>query len=211
MLRPLKTPIFKSFSPSFLAAAAVLLLAACASAKSTEFSSTISELDRLPRVRPDFRCRPTRTSCSISNARLVPTRSSIRHGHLTPPVRSIAHTPLTFFGGNFTSGGIRVPLTFLERMFVYGVDVRPAAPGTDAITANVVSYPKRPMTVDLDREGRPRASIQIGGRQAKLAYVYVEIDETKTIPSIIHVDLFGLDVANGRVLHELFKPQRSQN
>jgi hypothetical protein len=67
------------------------------------------------------------------------------------------------------------------------------------------------MKVVFDRDGRPRASIQMGDRQAKLAYVYVEVDETKTIPSIIHVDLFGLDVASGQVLHELFKPRQTQN
>jgi hypothetical protein len=204
------TPGFTRIFLSSLAATAVLLFAACASSIATEFSSTIIQLDRLPRVRPDFPL-PTDPNLLFYVQRSEGPNTVVYSARLDAAGHLDHARPIDVFWRRFTSGGIRVPLTFLERMFVYGVNVRPAAPGTDAITANVVSYPKRLMKVDFDRDGRPRASIQMGDRQAKLAYVYVEVDETKTIPSIIHVDLFGLDVASGQVLHELFKPRQTQN
>jgi uncharacterized protein DUF4833 len=210
MLRPPKTSGFKRFSPSLLAAAAVLLLAACASSTATEFSSTITELDRLPRVRPDFPL-PTDPNILFYVQRSGGPNTVVYSARLDAAGHIDRAQPIDVFWRRFTRGGIRTPLTFLERMFVYGVNVRPAPPEANAITANVVSYPQRALTIDLDRDGRPRASIQIGGRQAKLAYVYVEVDESTTIPSVVHVDVFGLDVASGRVLHELFKPRRSQN
>jgi hypothetical protein len=209
MSRPPKTPGFKRFSPSLLAAAAVLLLAACTSSTATEFFSTITELERLPRVRPDFP-QPTDPNILFYVQRSASPNTVVYSARLDAAGHIDRTQPIDVFWRRFTSGGRRVALTFLERMFVYGVNVHSAKPGA-SITANVVSYPKRPITVDLDRDGVPRASIQIGGRNAKLAYVYADVDETTTIPSIRHVDLFGVDVANGRVLHELFTPKPSQN
>lgn len=208
MLKPPKTPRFKRFSPSSLATAAVLLLAACAVSTATEFSSTVTELDRLPRVRPDFP-EPTDPNILFYVQRSASPNTVVYSARLDAAGHVDRTQPIDVFWRRFTSGGIRVALTFLERMFVYGVNIHPAKPGANII-ANVVSYPQRAMTIDLDRDGRPRASIQIGGRNAKLAYVYVDVDETTTIPSIKHVDLFGVDVANGRVLHELFKPVLSR-
>ena len=209
MLRPSNTLELKRFSPALLAIVAALLLAVCSSSRATEFSSTVSELDRLPRVRPDFP-QPTDPNILFYVQRSASPNTVVYSARLDTTGHIDRAQPIDVFWRRFTSGGVRVALTFLERMFVYGVNVHSAKPGAN-IVANVVSYPKRPITVDLDRDGRPRASIQIGGRNAKMAYVYVDVDETTTIPSIKHVDLFGIDVASGRVLHELFKPAPAQN
>jgi hypothetical protein len=209
MQKTLKTSNFKRFLPSFLAIAAILL-SACGSSSATEFTSTITEIDRVPRVRPDFPL-PTDPNILFYVQNSTGPNTVVYAARLDAAGRVNRGEPIDVFWRRFTHGGIRVPLSLLERMFVYGVNVRTSRQESNAVAANVVSYPKRTLTIDLDGEGKPRALIPIGGRSAKLAYVYVEIDESTIIPSVVHADVFGVDVASGHALHELIKPASPQN
>jgi Domain of unknown function (DUF4833) len=210
MCRPLRVFQLSCLFATFSAAAVSLVLVAAAPSTASEFSSTVTELDRLPRVRPDFPL-PTDPNLLFYVQNSTGPNTVVYAARLDAAGRINQAEPIDVFWRRFTRGGIRVPLSFFERMFVYGVTARSSAGQQDAIAANVVSYPQRPITVDLDNEGRPRALIPMGGRSAKLAYVYVEIDESKIVPSIIHADVFGVDVASGHILHELIKPVQSQN
>jgi hypothetical protein len=170
-----------------------------------EYSSAITEVDELPQLRPDFP-RPTDSNLlfyiqhSSSPNTVVYTANIDPNGQLDP------RQPIDVYWRRFTNGGERVPLSFFERLFAYGVKVHSSSPENNAMAANIVSYPQRVINIDFDDQAKPRATIEMGNHYAKLIYVYLAVDESRLIPSVLQVDVFGRDIADGQVLHEVIKP-----
>ena len=59
-------------------------------------------------------------------------------------------------------------------MFAYGMHVEPQAKDANAVIASIVGYPQRAIGVDIGSDGKPRATIEMEGRRAKLIYVYLD-------------------------------------
>ncbi len=198
------------FAAGVLIIAAILTLGDSSPSIARVFADTVTELDNLPQVRPDFP-RPADPNIlfyiehSTSPNTVVYTAQMDIAGHLD------RDEPIIVFWRRFNSDGARAPLSFLERMFAYGVNVHSTETSANAITANLVSFPQRTVRVDLDGQGKPRASTEMAGHQAKLVYAYVDVDETGLIPYVRHVDIFGIDLTSGRALHELVRPLPSRN
>lgn len=186
--------------------ATIVLSVCCGSAVAlAHYVSTVAEVKALPIVRPDF---PTPTDQNLlfyiqhssSPNTVVYTAHIDRDGKIDPS------QPIDVYWRRFANGGGRAPLSFLERTFGYGMHVERQSDDGGRITGNIVGYPQRPITIILDGDARPLASIEIGSRVAKLIYVYLDVDEHRLIPSVSHVDVFGLDLENGHVLHEVITP-----
>jgi hypothetical protein len=184
----------------------IVLSVGCGSAVArAEYASTVAEVQALPIVRPDF---PTPTDQNLlfyiqhssSPNTVVYTARIDRDGKIDPG------QPIDVYWRRFANGGGRAPLSFVERMFGYGMHIDRQPEDTSAITGNIVGYPQRSITIKLDSNARPFASIEMGSRVAKLIYVYLNVDERHLIPSVSHADIFGLDLENGYVLHEVISP-----
>jgi hypothetical protein len=170
----------------------------------------VIELDKLPKVRADY---PVPDDPNVlfyvqrsQNANTVVYAAKIDGaGRLDP------RTPVQVFWRRYdTEGGKHKSLSFAERNMAFGIDTKPAPGREDAWLVNVVSYPARKALVEVDKKGKPQALVEMGRHMAKLAYAYIQLDEgSGTIPSITFVDLFGYDVATGRVLRERIKPGKS--
>jgi hypothetical protein len=170
-----------------------------------EEDSAITELEQLPQVRPDFPC-PTDPNLLFYVQHSSSPNTVVYAADVDADGQLDLEQPVDVYWRRFTNGGARVPLSMLERIFAYGVEVRPQSSENNSISVNIVSYPQRVIKIDFDDQEKPRASIDMGSHHAKLLYVYLEVDDSKLISSVIHVDIFGLDVASGRVLHEVIKP-----
>jgi hypothetical protein len=98
--------------------------------------------------------------------------------------------------------GRREGLTALDRR-AYGFKVAPERGGSWLLYLNATS--DRSIRV-LRWQGRWVAQIVIGGRSAVLERIYVATDESGLIPSVRWVDLYGVDMENGRKLTERLRP-----
>lgn len=77
----------------------------------------------------------------------------------------------------------------------------------DGVTVQLKALPARAVTIRAERQGercRAEAFVRIDGAEARLARVYVFADETKLIPSVLYIDLFG-KTPDGRAVTERLK------
>jgi hypothetical protein len=197
-------------SPARVCVFMVASLGGCLPSSAEENSTTITELEQLPQVRPDFPT-PTDPNLLFYIQHSTSPNTVVYTAHIDESGTFDREQPIDVYWRRFTSGGTRTPLTFLERVFAYGVKVHSQSSENNTITANIVSYPQRVIKIDFDDQAKPRATIEMGSHHAKLVYVYLDVDESKFLPSIRHVDVFGRDVESGRVLHEVIEPSSATN
>jgi hypothetical protein len=182
----------------------------CRSSVADEFASTIIELDKLPLIRPEF-VRPADPNLLFYIQNSINANTVVYTARIEANGQLDLDQPIDVYWRRFASGGARAPLSFLERIFAYGIRIHPQKTEDGKVSVNIVSYPQRMITIDFDNQAQPRATIRMGDHRAKLIYVYLEVVESKLFPSVIHVDVFGLDIENARVLHEIIKPLTALN
>jgi len=172
-------------------------------------TSGVTELDRVPRVRPEYPL-PDDANVLFYLQRSPNSNTVVYAARLDAAGRLDQADPVQVFWRRFNAGGQRKPLTVLERTMAFGVDVSRYPGRDDAVLASVVSYPARKALIELDAKGKPRAVIDMANRRAKLIYAYIQLkDGSGTIPSIAYVDLYGVDLANGRALRERIRPDKA--
>jgi hypothetical protein len=101
--------------------------------------------------------------------------------------------------------GRREGLNIVERIRAYGVDVEPL-PEHDAWRVKVRALPTRPLVL---RAGAPCPQVItiVGGRDAILRRVFVTATPG-LIPSVLSVELSGVDLETARPVTERFIPSR---
>ena len=204
------SPLRACFLMIAIAAVANANPISCAASAGAKYSSAITELSQLPQLRPDFP-RPTDSNLLFYIQHSSSPNTVVYTANIDPDGQLDPRQPIDVYWRRFTSGGERVPLSFFERLFAYGVKVHLPSPKDNAIAANIVSYPQRVINIDFDDQRKPRATIEMGNHLAALIYVYLAVDESRLIPSVLQVDVLGRDVADGQVLHEVIKPSSAAN
>ena len=175
-----------------------LLLALPADAR--QLSSQVTELDAVPRLRPEYAVpdepdmlfyieRSTNSNTVVYAARRG-TNGALDSG-----------TPVEAFWRWFNVDGAKKPLNFIERMMAYGVKIDRVVPG-HPVTFEITSLPERALTLDLDDKKHPEALIQMGSHTARLVYVYLNVIEGGLMPKVPSLDIFGIDKSSGKALHE---------
>ena len=169
-------------------------------AAARDFSSSISESDAITPLRPEFKV-PDEPNQLFYVQRSPNSNSVIYVAKLDAHGNLDSRMPVEAFWRKFNIDGSKQPLNVIERMMAYGVklDVRkPSQP----ITFTIASLPQRKLTLRLDAQHRPEATMLIGGRTVKVAYVYLQVVEGGLLPSVPSLDIFGTDVASGKAIHE---------
>ena len=110
--------------------------------------------------------------------------------------------PVTASWVLLASTGAREPLTFFERLFAYGFDVRREAPGF-ALTLKAL----KDRVIHLTATGTcPAARAVINGHEGQLKRIFVKADDRKLPPTVSYVELFGV-AETGEALYEKFLPR----
>jgi hypothetical protein len=112
-----------------------------------------------------------------------------------------SRTPVEAFWRKFNIDGGKNSLNFMERMMAYGVRVEARKAG-QPITFTIAALPERKLTLGLDAQHRPQATMVIGGRTVKLAYVYLQVEEGGLMPDVPSLDIIGTDIASGKAIRE---------
>ena len=106
----------------------------------------------------------------------------------------------------YTQGGKKQELTSIQRSLAYGLHTRPAKGELGTYDGYFFAYRKRKFVVKLNQKGEPIALFPINGKMQILKKVFVKVDESGMMPSVISVELWGRDVITDKEIYEKFKP-----
>jgi hypothetical protein len=101
--------------------------------------------------------------------------------------------------------GQREDLTWLEKKKAYGFDIEPER-DRSGFRMILKPVPDRPIRITQEGE-EVRAEVRIAGKTARLERIYIRSDETRTLPKVLHIELFGKDAATGDPLYEKIIPK----
>jgi len=178
----------------------MMIAIACGTTHARDFITTVTEMDHLPRVRPEFKI-PDEPNQLFFVQRSVNSNTVIYAANLDAQGNIDRKSPVDAFWRWFNVDGHKKPLNFIERMLAYGVRVNPAAP-KGPITFTIAALPDRPLRLSLDDKGHPEALMQIGTRTVKVVYVYLEVIDRGLTPEVPWLDVFGIDKMSKKVIHE---------
>lgn len=115
-----------------------------------------------------------------------------------------AKEPVSVFWIRYTDGDKREPLNALENKLAYGVRHKTTKGGTAWM--EFVASKEHPFRVEITPSGQAEARMLINGRYARLDHVEVQAKEHGFWPKILHVDLFGSEIATGRAISQRLHP-----
>jgi hypothetical protein len=178
--------------------AILLAIVVALPAAARDFSSSISESDEITHLRPEFKA-PNEPNQLFYVQRSPNANTVVYAAKLDAQGNLDANTPVEAFWRKFNIDGSKQPLNFVERMMAYGVKVGARKP---PLTFTIASLPQRPLTLSLDAQHRPQATMAIGSHTVKVVYVYLQVVEGGLMPSVPSLDIFGIDVSSGKAIHE---------
>ncbi|HYS45105.1 MAG TPA: DUF4833 domain-containing protein [Rhizomicrobium sp.] len=180
--------------------ALALTILAALPVEARDFSSSISESAEIARLRPEFKA-PDEPNQIFYVQRSPNSNTVVYAAKLDGRGNLDSRVPVEAFWRKFNIDGSKQPLNFLERMTAYGVKLDRRKPG-QPVTFTIAALPQRKLTVTLDAQHRPEATMSIAGKTVKVAYVYLQVEERGLLPSVPSLDIFGTDLATGKAIHE---------
>jgi hypothetical protein len=189
------------------AIAAVLIFAATAAPSNGRgLTSKVTELDKIPRVRPEYPV-PNDPNMLFYIERSNNANTIIYAANLDAHGKLDKNEPVLAFWRRFNTTGQKKPLNFAERMMAYGIKSVQHKEPNGAVSFMIAALPERTLYLGLDANGKPEVLGKTGGRWIKLVYVYIEVDDSGLMPDVKSLDFFGFDKATGKPVREHATPQ----
>jgi hypothetical protein len=176
---------------------ALIALLAALPVEARDFSSSVSESNEIVHLRPEFKV-PDEPNQLFYVQRSPNANTVVYAARLDARGDFDSRNPIDAFWRKFNIDGAKKSLNFMERMMAYGVRVKAGKP----VTFTIAALPERSLTLSWDAQHRPQATMQIGGRTVKLAYVYLEVVEGGLTPDVPSLDIVGTDIASGKAIRE---------
>jgi Domain of unknown function (DUF4833) len=169
-------------------------------AEARDFSSSVTETSEIVHLRPEFKV-PDEPNQLFYVQRSPNSNTVIYAARLDARGNLDSRMPVEGFWRKFNIDGSKQPLNFIERMMAYGLKLDARKAG-QPITFTIAALPERKLTLTLDAQHHPVATMPIGGHVVKVSYVYLEVVEGGLLPSVPSLDIFGTDIASGKAIHE---------
>ena len=180
--------------------ALLLAMLAALPAQARDYSSSISESDEVAHLRPEFKT-PSEPNQLFYVQRSPNSNTVVYAARLDAQGNFESTAPVEGFWRKFNIDGSRQKLNFIERMMAYGVKMEPRKQG-QPITFTIASLPQRRLTLSMDAQNHPQATMAIASHTVKIVYVYLQVVEGGLVPSVPSLDIFGIDTASGKAVHE---------
>ena len=115
-------------------------------------------------------------------------------------------SPLHIYWLQYAEGhGEPSELTFIQRKFAYGADVKPL--GNDKYDIRIMSYKKFPLTLMKAADGKYHIFAFVAKKQILLQNIFIKIaGGSMWSPNVIFVEMNGTDLITGKQITERFKP-----
>lgn len=114
--------------------------------------------------------------------------------------------PVHTYWIRYTEGGKTQELTGIQRTLAYGLHTKATAGESGSYDGHFLAYRKRKFVVKMNARGQPIALFPINGKMQVLKRIFVKVDESGMMPSVIYVELWGLDTVTDKEVYEKFKP-----
>lgn len=115
--------------------------------------------------------------------------------------------PVHTYWIRYAEKGQQEELSSIQKTLAYGLYTNKIPSEIEpAYEAYFLAYRKRKFVVKLDPKGLPIALFPINGKLQVLKRVFVSVDESKFMPSVNYIELFGKDPISGKEVYERFKP-----
>jgi hypothetical protein len=189
------------------AAAGILVLPwAISNAEARVLTSQVTQLDQIPVMRPEYPV-PKDPNMLYYIQRSVNSNTVVYAAHVDARGHIDSRAPVDAYWRWYNVDGHRKPLNLIERIMAYGVQSVANNGSVGTFAFKVAGFPERELLLDQDSYGHPEAVAQLGGRRARLIYVYLQVDNRGLLPSVTAMDLFGIDKNTGKALREHVIPQ----
>ena len=188
-----------------LAVVTICLALLSVPAQGRQLTSRLSELDHIPRVRPEFPV-PNEPNMLFYIERSVNSNTVIYAAKLDPNGRIDRDQPVIAYWRWYNVDGHIKPLNLIEQMLAYGIKSVTHEGPSDGATFKVAALPERRIWVRLDAEKHPEALIEADGHWVKLDYIYLHVDDRGLLPDVTAMDIYGINIADGKAVHVLVIP-----
>ena len=163
--------------------------------------STITEMDAIPRVKPHYPI-PAEPNQVFYIERSSNSNTVVYCANLGKDGQLDKSTPIIAYWRWYNVDGHKKDLNFAERMMAYGIkSVKHDGPN-GAYSFKIAAMPERTLYIGMNDKGQPEVFGKVGERWAKLAYVYLEVDDSGILPDVPELDFFGIDRVTGKALRE---------
>ncbi|MBV9987713.1 MAG: DUF4833 domain-containing protein [Chitinophagaceae bacterium] len=115
-------------------------------------------------------------------------------------------TPVHVFWIRYQEGGIKKELSYIQRVFAYGIKTQPA--GNGSYNMHFVSYKKQQMVLARSpKDNRYHVYATINQRPALLRRIFVKVDGGSFwSPNVVYMEMKGTDPVTGKEVMERVKP-----
>ncbi len=115
-------------------------------------------------------------------------------------------SPVHVFWIRYPEGGVHKELSYIQRVFAYGIKSQPQGNGTYKL--HFVSYKKQSLTLMTSpKDNKYHVYATINQKQALLNRIFVKVDGgTFWSPNVVYMEMKGTDPVTGKELVERFKP-----
>ncbi|MDZ7899964.1 MAG: DUF4833 domain-containing protein [Arcicella sp.] len=114
--------------------------------------------------------------------------------------------PVHTYWIRYNEGGKKQELSGIQRSLAYGLHTKATSGELGSYDGHFLAYRKRRFVVKMNAKGQPIALFPINGKMQILKRVFVKVDESGMMPSVIHVELWGRDAVTDKEVYEKFKP-----
>ena len=169
--------------------------------------STVTEVDRVPVPRANYRAPNDPNMIfylqrSTNANTIVYAANMLKRGQIDPD------KPVHVYWRLFDEDGRTLELTFFQRFAAYGMRADPVEGHPGSFEASIVAYPNLKLRIGVDGSGAPEATLDMQGHKARAVSAYVQLNESGLVPSLVYMDVYGIDKASGHILHEHFEPAK---
>jgi hypothetical protein len=126
--------------------------------------------------------------------------------NLLPNKKLNPKNPVHTYWIKYNEKGQKEELTGIQRSLAYGLHTSEMPNEVNAYEGHFLAYRKRRFVVKQDAKGVPIALFPINGKMQILKRVFVNVDESGMMPSVIYIELWGKDPVTGKDVYERFKP-----
>lgn len=110
--------------------------------------------------------------------------------------------PMEVFWRRYQEDGSKKKLKWLERTFAFNFKVKPIKNQSNTYVFSLVAIKNKKIYVSQDNYGKPKVFMKIAGQTARLERIYVMVDDSKRIQSVLSMELFGKDFKTGKLIYE---------
>ncbi len=110
--------------------------------------------------------------------------------------------PIEVFWRRYQEDGRKKKLAWLEKTFAFDFKVKPVEGKDNMYTFSLVAMKGKKLFVTQTKTGEANVFMKIDGKTARLERIYLMVDDSKRIQSVLSMELFGRDNKTGKLIYE---------